>query len=121
MNDFLPLLAQFESEEFQAGTLVLICFLPAAIAVTAFFVFMKRELSGWPKALKWVGLLPLIVGAILGIGPMTAMSDDLYRTNYGAGPRAQMLHYGGVAIPVLVAVGLVVVGILHDRQRVDEL
>lgn len=121
MIDFLPLLAQFESEEYQAGTLILICFLPAALSIAAFFFFMRGELRGWTKTLKWIALVPLIVGAILGIGPMTAMADDLYRTNYGAGPRAQMLHYGGVAIPVLVAIALVIAGLLHDRQRVDEL
>lgn len=118
---FLTTLAQFESDEFPPGVLAAICIVPALLAVGLFVFFMKGELKGWPKALKWSALLPLIVGAILGLGPMQAMNDDLYRIQYGAGYRSQALHYGGVAIPVLVALGMVVAGLLHDRQRVDEI
>lgn len=120
MDLIFATLAQFDSEEYGAVPLFAICLLPAAIGSFAFLYFMRGELKGWPKSLKWTALLPLIVGMVIGIGPFRAMNDELYRDQYGSGPRAQLLHYGGVGIPILTALGLVVFGILHDRQRVDE-
>lgn len=121
MIPLVPVLAQFDTEEIQPATLITVCVVPTLIAVVLFFVFMKGELKGWAKTLKWVAMLPLIVGAFLGIGPMSAMNDELYRAQYGAGPRAKMLHYGGVVIPILAAIALVGLGIWHDRQKVDEI
>ncbi|MGE0002315.1 MAG: hypothetical protein AB7F50_07275 [Fimbriimonadaceae bacterium] len=120
MHFFLNTLAQFDSQEYMPSTLFGIVLLPTALAIGAFVYFLRGEFKGWPKSLKWTALLPLILGVILGIGPFNAMNDELYRDQYGSGPRARMLHYGGVVLPILTAVGLVVVGMLRDKQRVDE-
>jgi len=117
---YLNSLGQFDSQEYTPVTLFAIVLLPAAIAIAAFVYFLKGEFKGWPKSLKWVSLVPLILGVILGIGPFNAMNDELYRDQYGAGPRAKMLHYGGVVVPILTAVGLVILGVVRDKQKVDE-
>lgn len=95
--------------------------MPASIGMVLFVVFMERESHGWSTKLKYLGLIPPLIGIIvcwrftsgaLGFGEL----GEFYREWYGIGGRGIMLHYAAVPVQIAAMVVMVVWGLKHDRH-----
>ena len=120
LTPFLNLLA--EEAEYQQGELMGIALGPLLLAVILFWIGVKLQNSGKPHWIKWIALVPLAVGLIMGIAPLQAFyGDPMYQQYYGGTWKKGAAHMAGVLMPILGAVGLAVWNKWLNRQKFDEL
>lgn len=120
-DHILNLLAQ-DSGQYEASTLGLIAFVPLLIAVILFWLGVKGHHAGKPAWIKWISLVPLAIGLIIGIAPMQKFyGDPLYKEYYGGTWKKGALHASGVILPIVGAIGLAVWNKWLTRQKFDEL
>lgn len=103
--------------------LMLLASLPSVFAIVLFVVFLQLQKKGKPKWLKWLSLLPLVLGVILGytIARFMFVGDEVYRRYYVVYNRKPVyLHYAVFFTHFLTIGGLVVWGSLADRRQRDE-
>ncbi|MCW5935698.1 MAG: hypothetical protein KIT11_00120 [Fimbriimonadaceae bacterium] len=114
------LLAQsnFDRGPFEPLELLARGFIPLILAYVIFSVCLRLEGRGLAKTVKWAAIIPLIVGAFLGIEPIAMIfNDPTYKDLYGGGNRTKFLHMSPVIVSVLGAIALVVWNKLKYRQH----
>lgn len=76
-----------------------------------FWVLKSRRAKGLSAPTKWLGVAPMVVGAILGLGPFNNIRDPFYNSSVRIlGDKTVWGHYGAFVIPVL---GIVTLGLWH--------
>ncbi len=97
-------------------------FIPVFVALAVFYVGMKLQYKGSPAWIKWLAVLPLIVGILLGIDPFNSyFIDPLYRDVYGGGNRRMIFHAAGLIVPVIGAAGMAFWSWWLNRQKFEDL
>jgi len=121
LSPFLYLLADAETG-YETSELLVIGFAPALVAALVFWIGIKLQHAGKPKWLKWLAILPLIAGIIIGMTPLRLFYfDQIYQDLHGGTWKKGLMHAGGVIISILGGVGLVVWNKWLNRQKFDEL
>ncbi len=119
---FTDLLSEFNRGPYETDELMLISVVPAVIAVIIFYVGMKLQHQGKSKLIKWSAVIALLVGVFLGLEPVRMMfMDSTYQQLYGRGNKIKLMHAGGIIMPVLTLVGMLVWSWWNNRQRFEEL
>ena len=122
LTPFLNVLAQSDRGQYEAGELFTIAFVPILIAVVIFFVGIKLHHAGKPIWLKWIAMVPLAVGLIMGIAPTHAFyGDPVYKDYYGGTWKKGMMHAGGIIMPIIGAIGFVVWNRWLTKQKFEDL
>jgi len=94
--------------------------IPLLLGAIIFWYGLRAERSGGSSKLKWLGLVPLAVGAIWGYRYFAFVSDPAYRA-MGMLRRQIWLHYGAFFASVVGIVALILWAIiekrLHEREE----
>jgi hypothetical protein len=107
---------------YEPGELVVIGFSPLLVALILFWIGVKLQHMGKPKWLKWLAVLPLVVGVFIGITPLRLFYfDQVYQDLHGGTWKKGLLHALGVIMPVVGVIGLFVWNKWLNRQKFDEL
>ncbi len=117
ITDFSPLLAQSESGRYENPQLFLYAMVPFILALIVFAICLKRESFGLGKGVKWAALIPLVIGAMLGLDPARKFyTDPLYVDMFGGGGFMRVLHTLPIATPVIGAIVLFVWSKISERS-----
>lgn len=99
---------------------------PIIVVVIAFvwwFVFLRKEMDGGKKWLKWLGILPLIGMALYGLRYIGYVNNVMYMSidgMLGTGNRVKVPHFIPTALPALGAIAMAIWGFIHSRQGYDD-
>lgn len=122
LSSLLDTLAQVDRGQYEQSELAMIGFVPVLIAVVVFFIGIKLQHKGKPSWLKWLALIPLAAGLIMGIAPTQRFyGDPLYQKYYGGTWKKGLFHAAGVIMPIIGAAGFAVWNRWLARQRFEEL
>lgn len=114
--------AQADRGQYEQGELFVIGFVPFLIAVVIFYIGIKLHHKGKPGWLKWIALVPLAIGLIMGIAPTQKFyGDPLYQKYYGGTWKKGLFHAAGVLMPIVGAAGFAAWNLWLSRQRFEEL
>ena len=69
LNSIQNLIADFDRGPYEQGELMMMALLPALAAVLFFWFGLKMQFNGKSPMIKWVAILPLIIGVFIGIAP----------------------------------------------------
>jgi hypothetical protein len=121
LSSLINLLADADNG-YEPGELAGIALPPLLIALLIFWIGVKLQHAGRPKWIKWIAVVPLVVGIVIGITPLRMFYfDQVYQDLHGGTWKKGILHASGVIMPVLGLVGLFVWNKWLNRQKFDEL
>lgn len=120
METFGYLIAQVDVPK--KDELLLTTAVPLFFGLVLFFGLLRGELDGVKPWVKWLGAIPLAIGAYLGWPSFAKITDSTYQQAYGAGLSRSytFLHYAGFVLNLGALVAIIVVGILVQRRRTLE-
>jgi len=95
-------------DEINRSQLLFLAVLPFVIGIGIYFSFVRRSKTTGLTKSRFIALIPLGIGLILGIFPLINLSDPLYLSYNDVGSKFRMLHYGAFAAPVI---GIILIGI----------
>lgn len=115
---FLPLAQIYDvgsqSEIVDNFQLILTCALPLLAAVILFSWGLKVGRNEGSKKLKWLGMIPLVIGAIWGYRYFVFVRDPGYQS-IGMLKRQIYLHYGAFFIQIAGIIALIVWAAVDKR------
>lgn len=116
------LIADFDRGQYEMGELMMIAVGPLAIACIVFWIGLKMQFAGKPAWIKWLAVIPLVAGVLMGIGPAKEFfTDQLYQGAYGGGGKKAIMHSAGLWMPVIGIIGLALWNKWVARQKFEEL
>ncbi|HRF60154.1 MAG TPA: hypothetical protein PLH94_09605 [Fimbriimonadaceae bacterium] len=98
--------------------LLLVSIVPTVVGLLLFWFGIKAEESGAAKFIKWIALVPLLVGLFIGYGYWQQVTGDLgdfYRANYLINRKVVFFHLA-FYLPIVGLVGLGVWTFLLKRK-----
>jgi hypothetical protein len=96
--------------------------IPALLSIGLFGTLVQKQLHGSKRWIKYLAILPLIACLIYGWDKLSQLLGDPAYADYNyIGEGLTLLHWAAVIVPVVVAVGLVVWGLVHDRREVTDI
>lgn len=96
--------------------IILLSILPTALALGAFAYMRRADASSWMYRLRWLAALPIVIGIGFGIHKVSLVNDFLYRAYYLVGQKMILMHYAVLAVPLLGAIVLGVMGWASRRE-----
>lgn len=100
-----------------AKGMLLLCILPLALALGAWAFARTRDRSDLIYRLRWLAVIPLAIGLVLGVRYSYLMATDLvYQQYFQLGPRMMILHYAAAILPILGIIALVVWNRMDGKQ-----
>lgn len=122
LSQFSSLIAGFDRGPYENGELMSIGFGPVVIACLIFWIGLKLQFAGKPAWIKWIAVIPLVVGVVLGIAPAQMFfSDQLYQALNGGGGKRALMHCAGIWAPVLGGIALVLWNKWVNKQKFEDL
>ncbi len=96
--------------------------LPSILALVIFLVAMRQEAKGKPNWLKWISLVPLLIGVGVGLALAIPLlrNDELYRHYYKVfGKRALVLNLSVLAFNAFGAALVPLAANFLGRRRAE--
>lgn len=88
-------------DEINRSQLLFLCVLPFLIGLGIYLSFIKRGKTTGLKKARFIALIPLVIGLVLGIFAMNNLRDPLYLSYNDVGSKFKLLHYGAFIAPLV--------------------
>lgn len=89
---------------------------PSLLGIGVYFLFRRLQLF----PLRWLGVLPILFGIIMGIGAVSLVSDVLYRDYYFVRQTFMLVHWAVLIVPILALASLFVFEFLWKKSRAQD-
>jgi len=101
MNAIPTLTSLAVLDEINRSQLLFLCVLPFVIGLAMYLTFIRRSKTTGLKKTRFIALVPLGIGLVLGIFPLINLHDPLYLSYNDVGSRFRLLHYGAFIAPLV--------------------
>lgn len=117
MDFFIAQLFQVSKDKMDAQELIILMSVPLVVAAIALVVTRTIAQHGKSRLIRWISVVPLIVGVLLGITPYRSAHDSLYMSYTRAGTNSRMLHEAALFVPSLALLIVIAFLIYIDRRH----
>lgn len=97
--------------------LLLLATVPFLLGVGLYFWFWIKSKTTGKAELRWIGMVPLVIGLILGYFPFSNVRDTLYRQFNDIGARSELLHYVAFFAPIVGIIIVLVADVFLKRMQ----
>lgn len=102
-------------DEINRSQLLFLCVLPISIGLIMYYGALRRSRTTGLKPTRFIALVPLVIGLILGIFPVINLRDPIYVEFNSVGSKFTILHYVALGAPILGILCIVVTEMLLKR------
>jgi hypothetical protein len=90
--------------------------LPTLIGLGLYWMLSKRDPAEAAYKLRFMGIIPMVAGLVMGVMLIRQISDFVYQQAYLVGPGMKILHYAVGVVPILGILGLFGLDVAGKRQ-----
>lgn len=97
--------------------IIALSIIPTAIGLSLFAYMRRADVSSAAFRMRWLSVVPILVGIGLGIQKVAQVNDFLYRAYHLIGQKMIIMHYAVLVVPIL---GVIALGIWGWRSTKEE-